>query len=625
MKHGSRAGFPRQIDTLDWHFGFALERSAQHSVFPQASSLFSEIRTHLASDAATDFTTKLTLPFDAEVGGRVYLTLFQPGQKPLRWGTPYDDLQSTMRRILHRIRLSPGFSSFEVADERRTRLLLEYVTWHTTVASFASLTDEGLGPYRFEPGVTGLSFRFKDVEYFYMPTEAFTRSHMTITQVARYLAQRLGIKTKNASIALQHLKEASAVRLLKSRAIISYQQKAIELYRGYPTPIDSSRGTIEHALFSSIEWLLRYQAPSGKFRYYYDATTDSTADFQHPKNPDYYNMLRHAGGMIALLRAYELRPDRRYIAAVERSIDYLLEQSRTYLRCGETARYVLDNKKAKLGGTGIGLVALVHYYRLTGDGGYLPQCGELVRHLLSQVAEDGEFIGYYIHPLFNGGRPIEEASEEDKRKLFSFYYPGEALLGLALYERYAPIDEEQKARIREAGRKALNFLVRDRPQKYPDLFLSLPADSWLMQAIEEWWNHPEMRVPDYAAFVFRDANQMIDHLYHPHNSPYPDYVGHFYYHHGQHALPDASRAEGLIAAYFLARMDGRQEYSERFLRYCRVIGKALMQTYNSQEALYAAKDPEKAVGAFRFKLTRQWIRVDSVQHAACFYARLLGT
>jgi hypothetical protein len=227
--------------------------------------------------------------------------------------------------------------------------------------------------------------------------------------------------------------------------------------------------------------------------------------------------------------------------------------------------------------------------------------------------------------LFNGGRPIEEASEEDKRKLFSFYYPGEALLGLALYERYAPIDEEQKARIREAGRKALNFLVRDRPQKYPDLFLSLPADSWLMQAIEEWWNHPEMRVPDYAAFVFRDANQMIDHLYHPHNSPYPDYVGHFYYHHGQHALPDASRAEGLIAAYFLARMDGRQEYSERFLRYCRVIGKALMQTYNSQEALYAAKDPEKAVGAFRFKLTRQWIRVDSVQHAACFYARLLGT
>ena len=31
----------------------------------------------------------------------------------------------------------------------------------------------------------------------------------------------------------------------------------------------------------------------------------------------------------------------------------------------------------------------------------------------------------------------------------------------------------------------------------------------------------------------------------------------------------------------------------------------------------------KALNSFRFKLTRQWVRVDSVQHASCFFARLI--
>ena len=31
---------------------------------------------------------------------------------------------------------------------------------------------------------------------------------------------------------------------------------------------------------------------------------------------------------------------------------------------------------------------------------------------------------------------------------------------------------------------------------------------------------------------------------------------------------------------------------------------------------------EKSKGGIRFKATRQWIRVDSIQHVACFYFRL---
>jgi hypothetical protein len=48
----------------------------------------------------------------------------------------------------------------------------------------------------------------------------------------------------------------------------------------------------------------------------------------------------------------------------------------------------------------------------------------------------------------------------------------------------------------------------------------------------------------------------------------------------------------------------------------------VMYLYNSEQSTYMHKAPEKSIGSFRFKLTRHWVRVDSVQHAACFYLRL---
>jgi hypothetical protein len=525
---------------------------------------------------------------------------------------------------MRRLRSNRAFVSFDIENESRTRMLLEYITAERRIPGYGLLTDDTLGPFRFEPGITGLSFEFRNAPYFYMPSEAFTRSHMTVAQLSAYLVRRVGLKAEEGAAAAKILeKQLSNIRLITSRAFVTHGRAVLDIYRGYPLPLDDSPDAVRQALFASVEWLIRNQHESGKFLYYYDARIDSTVDFQHPNNPNYYNMLRHAGGAIALLRAYELSPNPRYMAAVKLSLEYLLSQTVVYMRDGMRARYVVDNRKAKLGGTGLGLVALMHYNRLSGDSSYLAPCVEMVCHLLSQIDENGEFIGYYIHPSFNDGRPLDTLSDDNKRKLFSFYYPGEALLGLALYERYAPIAASRQSEIRRTARRALNFLVHERPQKYPELFLPLPADAWLMQAIEEWWHSPAMRMPDYAQFVYADADRMIEHLYHRDNAPYPDYSGHFFYYYGQHAIPDGSRAEGLVAAYLLARKSGQSELAERYLKTCRHVAGALMQTYNSPESTYAAANPERAIGSFRFKLTRQWVRVDSIQHTACFYARLL--
>ena len=53
--------------------------------------------------------------------------------------------------------------------------------------------------------------------------------------------------------------------------------------------------------------------------------------------------------------------------------------------------------------------------------------------------------------------------------------------------------------------------------------------------------------------------------------------------------------------------------------------KGLMKTFNSEESCYSHIEPHRALNSFRFKLTRQWVRVDSVQHASCFFARLYKT
>ena len=52
-------------------------------------------------------------------------------------------------------------------------------------------------------------------------------------------------------------------------------------------------------------------------------------------------------------------------------------------------------------------------------------------------------LGYYIHPSYQDGNPLIDMSDSERRETFSFYYPGEALLGLALFANHFDEDDEQ--------------------------------------------------------------------------------------------------------------------------------------------------------------------------------------
>jgi hypothetical protein len=174
----------------------------------------------------------------------------------------------------------------------------------------------------------------------------------------------------------------------------------------------------------------------------------------------------------------------------------------------------------------------------------------------------------------------------------------------------------------EKSRIALDWIVEERPNVYADLFTALPSDAWLMQAIEEWAKRLEFQKDSYINFVLNDARTMVAKTYQKDDSPYIDYEGGYYYYYGDHFYPDGSRSEGLIAAYYLAKSMGDNDLASMLLEACQKTAKSQMILVNIPQNTYAHKNPSKSAGAIRFKATRQWVRVDSIQHVACFYFRL---
>lgn len=564
---------------------------------------------------------------------QIYITLFQDGNKAIRWGSKKESFSKTINRIILKLRENPDFHKFTIKESSTCRILFEMVT-HEDECNIRNLTAMRMhSPNRFEAGVNGLKYTYEGITRYFMPTDGYTQSIMSVHQLFNHLSKQCGISKLTDKISERaHLmrRENIDYALIKSIAYISYNNEVLELERGYPLPIEFNKDEIYDKTLKSIDWLVKNMNEDGSFLYYYDPYKDTVVDDIHPNmiNPLYNNILRHSGGTISLLRGYELSGNKLYLEKAKKSLDFLVSTFRTHKYKNKFACYPFFNSKSKLGGAGIGLVALMHYFIQTGDRSYKKEMDGLVRHILSRVDKDGEMLGYYIHPKFNNGKPLINPKDEVKKELFSFYYPGEALLGLALYFRHVEnIDNALKEDIRAKSEMALDFLVNVRPIKYDYMFESLPADAWLMQAIEEWVKVDGLAKESYINFVFNDTKAMFEHMYKDENTldTNKDYIGGFYYEYGDHVYHDASRCEGVVSAYYLAKHLKDEEKATWIMEHMLLSAKGLMKTFHDEKSVYPHINQQKALHSFRFKLTRQWVRVDSVQHAACFFARLYKT
>lgn len=568
-------------------------------------------------DGILDFDKKLTF---------LYLTLFQAGEKLLRWGSLRENLTDTINRNIEQIRKNPNFKNFSVVNNEKCRIMIEYIT-EEFPTKIEDIETDIFTPNRYEPGITGIKLLFENKLHVYMPTESYIQSQLSLNQALNSIIKKTRIKDITNSIPerielLESLPYECSI--IKSRAFVTYKDEIIPLYRGNILNKYSPEA-IKNIALDGIEWIYKNQQENGKFLYYYDPKEDNYKDHEHPTRKEdnlYYNDLRHCGTITALIRAYQLTGDKKYLTSAKKAIDYIISITKEHKVNNEDCAYVFINKKSKLGGTGLITAAIMKYRTETGDKSYDEILKKYIRHLLSRISESGEMYGYYIHPNIQNGQPLINLTDEERRQLFSFYYPGEALLGLALFANYFENDNELVKKVIEKSKIALDWLVDERPKIYADLFTALPSDGWLMQAIEEWATNPEFRKDNYINFVFNDAKTMMNKMYKKDDSPYIDYEGGNYYTHGDHYYPDGARAEGLIGAYYLAKKLEKTELAQEILEACRKAAQSQMILAINDNNNYAHKNPEKSKGGIRFKATRQWIRIDSIQHVACFYLRL---
>ena len=557
----------------------------------------------------------------------IYLSLFQAGHKMIRYGSKRATFIKTVNRDVEMLRKNKNFTAFNVKDDESCRIMIEVMQDRIQILPEA-LNTHMFDDTRFESGITGLELRKDGISYYYMPTDAITYSHLGLKSAVNHLARKtpVGKLTNKISERLRIIATEYEHYVFKSKAIVSYKDEAIPLYRGNIRYTDFDFDVMYNQVLKSADWLIDNMKDDGRFLYYYDCCEDNYKDHEHPDRKEdnlYYNDLRHSGGTIALLRAYQLTGDNKYLFNAMLSIDWSISILKEHDTEYGKAYYAYYNKKAKLGGAGIMAVALLDYYIITGDDKYNSYIEGLIRHLISRISESGEMYGYYIHPEYHDGEPLVYLSDEERKNTFSFYYPGEALLALGLYANN--FDGALSDLVKKLSMKALNWIVDERPKIYADQFTALPSDAWLMQAIEEWTKNPDFIKKNLIDFVYNDADVMVEKMYKHDDSPFIDYEGGYYYEYGDHFYPDGARSEGLVAAYYMANRLGNEEKQMKYLEACKKAAMCQFHLFNNDEYTYAHLNPAKSRNAIRFKATRQWVRVDSIQHVACFFSRLYMT
>jgi hypothetical protein len=232
--------------------------------------------------------------------------------------------------------------------------------------------------------------------------------------------------------------------------------------------VNSQRLT--QAIDSAADYLLKQCAQNGMFVYRINLNPEVTPK---PK----YNFLRHAGAMYALSQYENAYPNAKTVQTLERAALFLKKASiasipERYAKVPErqdlllvwSIPYITGSKKpvqAKLGGTGLGLVALLSLEKHkpgTTPIDYLRQMGNF---LLYMQKNDGSFYSkYYPH---HGGKSDQWTS---------LYYPGEAALGLVMLYELDPDPQWL-----QAAAHAMAYLARLRADEG-----EAPADHWALLA-----------------------------------------------------------------------------------------------------------------------------------------------
>ena len=366
------------------------------------------------------------------------------------------------------------------------------------------------------------------------------------------------------------------------------------------TPSPSLDRLLEDALKDSAEYLVKVTHDDGMFEY---LTNTNPA----VKSRRQYNILRHAGTIYAMSMYQQKYPDDRMLFAIKRAGRYLQNSAIRPLPSVLSISAVWSDPQVngsrnpmqvKLGGTGLGLVALLSIEKLSPGFTSLPQLRALGRSILYMQRKDGSFYAKYIPS--QGGL---------QGQWTSLYYPGEAALGLLmLYEK-----DPDPLWLQSAG-KALAYLALSRQNSQ-----WVPADHWALLATAKLLSlEQKQAIPVSKAVLIKHALQICESILKEQiREPVSIYQGGFAV--DGRTTPTATRLEGLLAVLsFLPEEHALRSKIETAV----TQGITFLLSAQIRQGKYRGAIP-RAVGKLsgqgpdiqKFNRRSTEIRIDYIQHA----------
>lgn len=374
-------------------------------------------------------------------------------------------------------------------------------------------------------------------------------------------------------------------------------ERHISLFRNHALLPDFNDERMKQGAKSGAAYLARHTNSNGRMNYFYQTVRDTVRSD--------YNILRHAGATWSMIETYRDFPEASLREPCHRAVRYLKRHIKDFpsdffkVNPYPDLKVVVEKNAVKLGGNGLGLVALAAAHRHLDDQEALPIMQGLARWILATQASDGSFR---LHKM-----KLKNREPED---FYSGFYPGEAILGLM---RLYQIDRNNEWLM--AADRAARWLIEVRDGgKKPE---ELAYDHWLMYALNElhrelprdlFLNHMEVLAETMMYGQFRNA-----HL--------PDWNGGWY--NPTLAASAGCMCEGLGAGYQLLRDYGRTEKLERIKETVDLGIRHQLQCQFFDENTMYLPNPKRAHGGFHSVLHRWDVRIDYPQHCLSSFLQYL--
>lgn len=360
---------------------------------------------------------------------------------------------------------------------------------------------------------------------------------------------------------------------------------------------------VQQAVHRSASYLAGLVDDNGRFKYRSNMNPEVQVKAR-------YNMLRHAGAVYALAMYSRTQPEETIRAALERAVRYFrrtcideVPHQTEMLAVWSRPEITNSNQalEAKLGGAGLGIVALVSAEKIIPGSSLEKDLRRLGRFITFMQKVDGSFYSKYV--------PSEGGRQDDWESL---YYPGEAALGLLML-----YDIDPAAVWLQSAKNALLYLARRRKNRS-----EVPADHWALIATDKILRvkHVMLQPADYEtleahAWQITEAilsEQIIDDS---NSGLHGGFVA------DGRTTPTSTRLEGLLASRSIfsndeakiALIDPAIRRGIEFLLRSQVSG-----------GKFAGAFP-RAIGkispvfqdAGKFNRRSEEVRIDYVQHALC--------